>query len=494
MTTTRIITEADAWAHPALGFIEPEAVPEGGFWRIFKPRGSSPLPGPRTFGADERAAVVTKLQGVSDVYVSQNFFSKRRCRAEHVQWIPGAWVDLDIYRIPGLSERPRPVLIRQLLAHCDARGLPRPSYTIASGRGFYLKWSFTASAGAGDAAICTAINEALADHFAAFGADTRATDTARILRPVGSVNSKSGAVVHVAHREDTDTGTPIRHDRAALQAAVDAVVPQDRVNAKPARVRAAAPARTSTAPPRLTVVPSTGAGPNGGTNPDRGWRGWNGRVLADITRLADLRWPDRYIQEGARDLFAFHAAVQIAHIEGASQVLPTLRTWAATRLPPAFVADELEAYMQSVCDRAWRAQKGETVAYQRRPDGPVEAVSPLYTYKRTTLIDRLAITPAESRHLDVLIDDDERRRRECKRKAEERRARGCRTQGERAAEREAEADQVALRIDALHAQGRSWSEIAAAVGISAGAAQQRLRRLKNRRADRETAAAAGGTA
>jgi hypothetical protein len=74
------------------------------------------------------------------------------------------------------------------------------------------------------------------------------------------------------------------------------------------------------------------------------------------------------------------------------------------------------------------------------------------------------------------------------------RARGCRTHGERAAEREVEADQVALRIDALRAQGRSWSEIAAALGISAGAARQRLRRLKNRRADRETAAAAGEAA
>jgi hypothetical protein len=492
-TTTYIITEDDAWAHPALGFIEPEVVPETGFWRIFKPPGSSALPGPRTFGAQERAAVVAALQGVCDVYVSQNIFAKRRCRANHVQWIPGAWVDLDIYRIPGLSEQPRPVLIRQLLEHCDARGVPRPSYTISSGRGLYLKWTFTTPAGAGDAAICTAINDSLADQFATFGADTRATDTARILRPVGSVNSKSGAVVHVAHREDTDAGTPLRHDRAALQTAVRAVVPQDRANAKPSP-KTARPARSSTPAPRFTLVPPTGADPNADTTGGRGWRGWNGRVFADITRLADLRWPNGPIQEGWRDLFAFHAAVQIAHLKGASQVLPALRAWAAPRLPPAFVADELEAYMQSVCERAWRAQNGETVAYQRRSDGPVEEVSPLYTYKRATLIDRLGITPAESRNLDVLIHADERRRRERKRKAEERRARGCRTHGERAAEREVEADEVALRIDTLRAQGRCWSEIAAALGISAGAARQRLRRLKKRRADRETAAAAGEAA
>ena len=488
--TTRIITEAEAWAYPELGFTEPEVVPDAGYWRVFKPDGLPTHPGTisKSFHAHERARVLATLQGVPDVYVTQNYFTQKRCTKNYPRCIPGAWVDLDIYRIRGLTERSRPDLIRQLLAHCDDRAVPRPSYTIASGRGLYLKWSFTHPAEAAETPRCEALNKALAQIFKNFGGDTGAFDVARILRPVGSVNSKSGRVVHVAHREDTADGRPIRHDRTGLQAAVDAVVPRKRPSGtKRHGTQVARAARTPSCGPSLAVVSSQAAPAAAGGD----WHHWNERVLADITRLADLRWPNGPIQEGWRDLFAFHAAVQIAHIENADQVMPVLRAWAAPRLPATFVAHELEAYMQSVCDRARQKQDGETVEFQRQIDGPVEQVSPIYTYTRATLVDRLAITPAESQHLDVLIDDDERRRRDRERKRKERRARGGRTQDERAVERAAEADQVAIRIELLRARGRSWPDIAAEFEISKDAARKRLKRLRQRRAERGDASAAG---
>jgi transcriptional regulator with PAS, ATPase and Fis domain len=118
-------------------------------------------------------------------------------------------------------------------------------------------------------------------------------------------------------------------------------------------------------------------------------------------------------------------------------------------------------------------------------------MSPIYTFKRTQLLARLQITPAESAHLDVLIDDAEHRARERKRKADARRARGCRTNAERGAARAAEADREAIKVEALRAQGRTWSQVADALGITEGSAQQRLRRLRKRRAERGDASAAG---
>jgi hypothetical protein len=40
-------------------------------------------------------------------------------------------------------------------------------------------------------------------------------------------------------------------------------------------------------------------------------------VFADITRLAELRWSPATIPAVWRDALAFHAAVQIAHLESA---------------------------------------------------------------------------------------------------------------------------------------------------------------------------------
>ena len=487
-TTTRIITEADAWAHPEIGFIEPEIVPETGFWRVLKLDSAGSVQSQRIYRADARASVIAELRGVSDVYVSQAVFTGRQCKGKHVRFIPGAWVDLDIYRCPGLSDRPRATLIRQLLEHCDVRGVPRPSYTISSGRGLYMKWTYAEPARARDRPTCEAINTALAALFAGFGADPKVKDAPRVLRPVGSVNSKAAwTVVHVAHREDTEDGTPLRHDMAALQAVVDAAVAPECPEPKRSRRNAAARTRPSTARSQLATVPPKDAPTEAG----RGWRTWNQRVFADITRLAELRWSPGTIPAGWRDVFAFHAAVQIAHLEPADQVMPAVRAWAARHLPAAFIANELEPYMQSVCERAWRAQKGETVEYQRQPNGPTVLMSPIYTFKRTQLLARLQITPAESAHLDVLIDDAEHRARERKRKADARRAQGCRTNAERGAARAAEADREAIKVEALRAQGRTWSQVADALGITEGSAQQRLRRLRKRRAERGDASAAG---
>ena len=158
------------------------------------------------------------------------------------------------------------------------------------------------------------------------------------------------------------------------------------------RTRPTGGTRPSSSNPDLTVVPPADASKESG----RGWQSWNRRVLADITRLADLRWPNGPIREGWRDLFAFHAAVQIAHTTSASQVMPVLRRWAAPRLPASFVSEQLDGYMQSVCERAQREQDGETVEYQRQAGGPVTEVSPIYTYKRTTLLRRQGRRQGES--------------------------------------------------------------------------------------------------
>lgn len=96
--------------------------------------------------------------------------------------------------------------------------------------------------------------------FAAFGANPKVKDAPRVLRPVGSVNSKApGTVVHVAHREDTEDGTPLRYDMAALQAVVEAAVAPERPESEAPRAKATGGTRPSTARPQLASVPPKNA-------------------------------------------------------------------------------------------------------------------------------------------------------------------------------------------------------------------------------------------
>lgn len=480
---TRLISLTDAYAHPALGFEEPATPIDAGRWRLAVADEHGRLR-TRGYWGRERSTIVAQHLGAADVYASRCAFApKGGFDAQSVWFINGAWVDLDIYTVPTLRHLSPDDAVARALATCDAADVPRPSYTVFSGRGLYLHWSYANPVPGCAKARCLALNRRLATVFAPLGADPRATDLARILRVVGSVNSKSDTLVRVIHREETAGGHVVRYSLDALAEAVlgsGQTKPSDRSQHGKRQDRAGAKTKSR------QRARSAGHGRGGPAC-------YHTKALADIKTLVRLRWPDGQIPEGWRDTIAFHLAVEMAHLMPADEVLPAVQEWAWSHLPARFIHDKLPGYLSTLLRRA-HADAADR-ATTKTSDGPAQAASQVYSYSKATLIARLGITPAESVHMQTLIVASEQRTRERERGRQRRRAQGRRSSQTHAAERRARADARAARIIVLRDQaGLSWAAIAEQLGedLTPDAVRKLYKRAMQRRAGPDTAA--GGEA
>ncbi len=107
------------------------------------------------------------------------------------------------------------------------------------------------------------------------------------------------------------------------------------------------------------------------------------------------------------DLFGFHGACQLARVIPAPQLWHEIRAWAGLILPPDYLdGGAFARHCSTLLDRAKRAAAGESVEYKGR------RVSPVYAFRKQTIIEQLRITPEEERRMTRLISDGEKRRRD----------------------------------------------------------------------------------
>lgn len=131
--------------------------------------------------------VAAAARRAPDTYISQNSFAGKVRRVSYLRTINCSWVDVDCYNQHLAADEST---MNTILAASRAVGIPDPSYVVASGRGLYLKWLFTTPLNAVDLHVWEATQNALTALFAALGADSKSRDGARVLRFMGSVNSR----------------------------------------------------------------------------------------------------------------------------------------------------------------------------------------------------------------------------------------------------------------------------------------------------------------
>lgn len=134
-----------------------------------------------------------------DTYMSMNpirwIDKKIRRDKEHVSALRWLYVDLDIYN-SSYCELSKEQILWNLEEDYFGLKIPHPNYVIDSGRGMYLLWRI-------DEHINSyprweKVQRYLSDALLEFGADTAVvSDSARVLRVLGSVNSKSGTIVNI---------------------------------------------------------------------------------------------------------------------------------------------------------------------------------------------------------------------------------------------------------------------------------------------------------
>lgn len=121
---------------------------------------------------------------------------------QHVARLKFLYVDLDIYKSEWKDFTQTQILMQLESEYFDIK-IPSPSYVVNSGRGMYLLWRIDEHINAQPRweKVQAFLNSQLIE----FGADRAVvTDTARVLRIPGSINSKSGSEVFIMDSYNTN--------------------------------------------------------------------------------------------------------------------------------------------------------------------------------------------------------------------------------------------------------------------------------------------------
>lgn len=412
---------------------------------------------------------VRRLGG--NIYIAQNEFFKPNRRLVNCSRLTSCYVDLDTYSIPKLSGLGPEALLDALLALCAEISLPEPTQVVYSGRGLQAKWVLSAPLPSRAVPRWKAVQQALCTQLAPLGADPKALDVSRVLRLVGSVNSRSGAIVRLVHRATVptfgaskDQNGLIVHDFEVL---AQTVLPVERVELsrqRDERQQRGKSASSLLRPPRPndrkthTESVRRSFDPNWVGNP--GARRLNAYQLGwdrlwDLRKLARMRGWEQGVPQGHRNDFVFLGACFLAQSRTARAFSLEIRELAA-QFAPDWSGTELTACISSVRTRVEMAAAGEMIEYKG------QKVDPRYRFTNAWLVEYLRIESAEMACMRTIVDADESRRRDAARKAQKRREAGDLTREEYLARGAARADEARR----LRQQGLSYATIARQLGIS----------------------------
>lgn len=130
---------------------------------------------------------LAELAGKEDIYMSVNAFYKWR-NVALTREFNAVFVDIDLDRRATKQD------IRQAIEILEAEKLPFPNMVVESGHGIHLYW-FIERAHKDKLALWQTIENKLVKTLKPMGADPVAKDAARLLRMIGTVNSKTGQYV-----------------------------------------------------------------------------------------------------------------------------------------------------------------------------------------------------------------------------------------------------------------------------------------------------------
>lgn len=405
-----------------------------------------------------------------DAYIAQNEFFKPNRRAVNCWRLTSCYVDLDTYKLDTLYGQPAEALAGLLLMHCEDAKLPPPSVVVYSGRGLQAKWLFETPLPRASLPRWQALQNELGRRLLPMGADLRALDASRVLRLVGTANSKSGDTVRIVHVQRTVThGGTLGPDGVvgyAFDGFFDEVMPLTRLELASQRTALSERLELEPVPsqirktrrpltPQLQVVGGGRLATARRIIPSE--LAWD--RLEDLRKLAQLRHAGQGLQSGQRNLFVFLGACFLASALVAPRFRDEVREL-GREFAPTWSTPELESCVSSVHSRLEAASRGEAVSYFGQP------VDPRYRFRNSTLVDWLDISDDELPHMRTIVSQYEAKRRDRVRKEAQRRADGRVPRSEYLAAVQAKVE--AARV--LREKGRSLAEIAHELGISRASA------------------------
>lgn len=375
--------------------------------------------------------VLGMIDANRDTWISQAEFWSSLRRVVNVKSIGLAFLDIDFYREDvewGRGRTPERAA-EDFAGLCDDFGIPRPSLIIYSGRGLQVKWFFETALPRMALPRWNIVEKVLVERFALCGADPQARDSARVLRLVQTVNTKSKQVCRPIWVNTDENGQPVRYD---FEYFAECVLPIPRSMARQHVEKARQAAKT----PRNDIS-----------------RGLNIETL-NWNRVEDLRTIVRLrsgMPEGMRMQMLFYTVnfLALSH-----QITPATFYFEAAAI--AYEIDPMwtirSAELQTVYSKMKDYLAGKTVEFNGR------TYPALYTPTNDTLINVFDITSEEQKQLKTIIDGTEHRRRQMI---------AIRQSGVMSRfEYEDRAEQRRVQARLLNAKGYTSRQIAAELGIS----------------------------
>ncbi len=401
----------------------------------------------KSYPLDQMAKVIPLLRRDRDTYITQAEFFRPNRRLVNLARLPLCFVDVDTYRseYAGFSIDH---ILRDIRTRLNDEGLPHPSIALSSGRGLQLKWLLSGPLPRQALPRWSLVQRELCKVLEPFGGDMNSLDGSRVLRLVGTVNTKSSTFAEVVYTQEING----RLAHFKFDELADAALPYTRRQLDEMRDANAKRARAG-----LVLIKGGRHGLKRGN-----WTEYNWHRLEDFRQLAQMRYQGGGVPEGWRDAYVFqmtlHTALALRGVSAPGRLLSEA-VQLAKEVAPSLSHREAQAYVSTVAQKAKQAAAGETVMFNGRK------YTPLYTYSTNRLLDEFKIEPFEQRQLRVLIAEHEVARRHRERETQRRRETG-------AMERAAYLRQAAGKAADAHRmrqEGLTQREIAERLGVSQSA-------------------------
>lgn len=317
---------------------------------------------------EELAAHLSEWSG-EDVYYSQNSFYKPSRRIDNIKQLKSLYVDLDVYNLGFTPEW----VLGKLEYEYFGQVIPEPNMVIFSGRGLVLIWHIEPLPHMA-MPLWKAVETFFADSLKSVGADSKATDPARIFRLPGTINSKSRATVTAQYRHD------YRYDIHDLQYDYlpELTPPPPKAKKKLGRK------------PKILHLFNV-------------YTLHQARAL-DITKLVTLRGGDvRNHREYICFLYRYYTCCYTSDPERALEETLELNSEFLEPLPLKEVTTATRS-----AEKAWAAKSNDAANEAAKQAGYPGAG---YNISNAKLIEWLDITPEEQEQLQTIISANEKRRR-----------------------------------------------------------------------------------
>lgn len=347
-----------------------------------------------------------------NAYVSQNTFYKPQRRIENIKELRAIYIDIDCHKTKYSKEAVQFFLENDLYGY----KIPRPNFLIDSGRGLYYVLLIKPVPSMA-MPLWYAVQRYIYNQLKEYGADACALDPTRVLRVVGTVNSKSNSFVEILDMYDYEY---------TLREIQEGFLPEISEKREKKKGR-----------PKKIVSLFTE------------YSLYHARVL-DITKICELR---DYDVKGHRELILFlyryFTCCFTQDSEEALQKALELNSMFKEPLP----VNEVKTDTKSA-ERAYVEKK--------------------YKYTNAKLIKILDITLEEQMHLKTIISGKEKYRRsaeeqKAKKKAKRRNENGL-------TKKQQEMEDFKNQVEELKSEGLSLRSIAKELNISLGKVQRVLKK------------------